>query len=368
MTVTHGTLATGDGHVGARTVRAAVVGAGFMGRVHAESVRRAGGRVVAVTAGRPRAAAVVGADNAYPDLTALLADAEIDVLHVCTPNSTHAEIAHAALSAGIHVICEKPLATNESDAADLVAAAAGRVAAVPFVYRFHPMVREMRARLMSGEAGIVSSISGSYLQDWLAGAGDHDWRVDPALGGPSRAFADIGSHWCDLAEFVTGDRIARLSALTVVVHERDGSPTEDIASVHFATRSGVVGTLVVSQVAAGRKNRLHLEVSGTEASFGFDQEDPEKLWVGRREGNTTLLRDPATMSPQAARYARLPAGHAQGYQDCFDAFVADTYRAVRGEDTAEGLPTFDDGLRAVRITEAVLRSASTGGSWTEVAP
>jgi predicted dehydrogenase len=339
-----------------------------MGRVHAESARRAGGQVVAVTAGRPHAAAVVGADRAYPDLTTLLADAEIDVLHVCTPNSTHAEIAHTALSAGIHVICEKPLATNESDAADLVAAAAGKVAAVPFVYRFHPMVREMRARLASGEAGIVSSVSGSYLQDWLAGAGDHDWRVDPALGGPSRAFADIGSHWCDLAEFVTGDRIARLSAQTVVVHERDGSPTEDIASVHFATRSGVVGTLVVSQVAAGRKNRLHLEVSGTEASFGFDQEDPEKLWVGRREGNTTLFRDPATMSPQAARYARLPAGHAQGYQDCFDAFVADAYRAVRGEGTAEGLPTFADGLRAVRITEAVLRSASTGGSWAEVAP
>jgi len=370
MTVTHGTLAAGDGRVDARIVRAAVVGAGFMGRVHAESARRAGGRVVAVTAGRPvgvHAAAAVGADRAYPDLDALLSEAGIDVLHVCTPNSAHAEIAHAALSAGIHVICEKPLATNEADAVDLVAAAGDRVAVVPFVYRFHPMVREMRARLTSGEAGIVSSITGSYLQDWLADAGDNDWRVDPVLGGPSRAFADIGSHWCDLAEFTTGDRIARLSAQTVVVHERRGTPTEDIATVHFATKSGVVGTLVVSQVAAGRKNRLHLEVSGTEASFGFDQENPERLWVGRRGGNTVLLRDPETLSPQAARYARLPAGHAQGYQDCFDAFVADTYRAVRGEDPAEGLPTFSDGLRAVRITEAVLRSASSGGSWTEVA-
>ncbi|GAB2845874.1 Gfo/Idh/MocA family oxidoreductase [Lentzea nigeriaca] len=362
-------MAADDGHVGVQTVRAGVVGAGFMGRVHAESVRRAGGRVVAMTAGSrgsAHSAAAIGADRGYPDLDALLAEAEIDVLHVCAPNSAHTEIAGAALAAGVHVICEKPLATSEADAEDLVEAVRDRVAVVPFVYRFHPMVREMRARLAIGEAGIVSSISGSYLQDWLADPGDDDWRVDPALGGPSRAFADIGSHWCDLVEFTTGDRIARLSAQTVVVHERNGTPTEDIATVHFSMRSGVVGTLVVSQVAAGRKNRLHLEVSGTQASFGFDQENPERLWVGRRSGNTELLRDPVTLSPQAARYARLPAGHAQGYQDCFDSFVADTYRAVRGEDLADGLPTFADGLRAVRITEAVLRSASSGGSWTEV--
>ncbi|WP_309116482.1 Gfo/Idh/MocA family oxidoreductase [Saccharothrix sp.] len=375
MTVTHGTLATGDGHVGARTLRTAVVGAGFMGRVHAEAARRAGGRVVAATASSPvgadAAAAAVGADRGYPDLAALLSDAQVDVLHVCAPNSAHAGIAEAALAAGVHVICEKPLATSVADATALVAASANRVATVPFVYRFHPMVREMRARLAGGEAGIVSSVSGSYLQDWLAGESDHDWRVDPALGGPSRAFADIGSHWCDLVEFATGDRIARLSAQTVVVHERSGAATEnitteDIATVQFTTARGVVGILVVSQVAAGRKNRLHLEVSGTEASFGFDQEDPERLWVGRRAGSTVLMRDPGTLSPGAARYARLPAGHAQGYQDCFDAFVADTYKAVLGEDPADGLPTFADGLRAVRITDAVLRSAAAGGAWTEV--
>ncbi|MFJ8582275.1 Gfo/Idh/MocA family protein [Micromonospora sp. NPDC093277] len=356
-----------------RTLRVAVVGAGFMGRVHAEAARRAGATVVAAVASRPEGAAAaaraVGADEGYPDLAALLDDADIDVLHVCTPNALHAPVTAAALAAGVHIICEKPLATGSAEARALVQAAGDRVTTVPFVYRFHPMVRELRARLAAGEAGIVASVTGGYLQDWLSRPSDDDWRVDAALGGPSRAFADIGSHWCDLFEFVTGDRIARLSARTAVVHERvraNSEPTEDLAAVHFTTAAGMVGTLVVSQVAAGRKNRLHLELSGTEASFGFDQEDPERLWIGRREGGQTLLRDPESLHPSAARYVRLPAGHAQGYQDCFDAFVADTYRAVRGEDVPDGLPTFADGLRAVRLTETVLASAAADGAWTEV--
>jgi predicted dehydrogenase len=232
------------------------------------------------------------------------------------------------------------------------------------------MVRELRARVAGGGAGVVSTVSGGYWQDWLSRPGDDDWRVDPGLGGRSRAFADIGSHWCDLVEFVTGDRIVRLSARTVVVQSRArvvAAPTEDAAVVGFVTAGGVLGSVVVSQVAAGRKNRLVVEVSGTESSYVFDQEDPERLWVGAREGARVLVRDPGVLSAAAARYARLPAGHAQGYQDCFDAFVADTYRAVAGE-VAEGLPTFADGLRAVRITEAVLHSAATDGAWTEVTP
>ncbi|MEV0807252.1 Gfo/Idh/MocA family oxidoreductase [Micromonospora sp. NPDC050200] len=373
MSVTDLITASGGLESEQQTLRVAVVGAGFMGQVHAEAARRAGATVVAAVASRPEGAAaaarLVGADEGYPDLAALLDDAEIDVLHVCTPNASHAPVAAAVLAAGVPIICEKPLATGSAEAVALVEAAGDRVATVPFVYRFHPMVRELRARLAAGEAGVVASVTGGYLQDWLSRPSDDDWRVDAALGGPSRAFADIGSHWCDLFEFVTGDRIARLSARTAVVHERarrTGKPTEDLAAVHFTTAAGMVGTLVVSQVAAGRKNRLHLELSGTEASFGFDQEDPERLWVGRREGGQTLLRDPGTLHPSAARYVRLPAGHAQGYQDCFDAFVADTYRAVRGEDVPDGLPTFADGLRAVRITDAVLASAAADGAWREV--
>jgi predicted dehydrogenase len=373
MSATHLTDAVDALASAHRTLRVAVVGAGFMGRVHAEAARRAGATVVAAMSSRPESAAAaartVGAERGYPDLAALLGDAEVDVLHVCTPNVAHAPAAAAALAAGVHVICEKPLAVGVAEAVALMDAVGAKVATVPFVYRFHPMVREMRARLAAGEAGIVGTATGGYLQDWLSRPTDEDWRVDPALGGPSRAFADIGSHWCDLFEFATGDRIARLSAQTATVFQRLGNgqpPTEDLATVQFTTAGGTVGTLVVSQVAAGRKNRLHLELSGTEASFGFDQEDPERLWVGRREGSQVLLRDPDTLSASAASYIRLPAGHAQGYQDCFDAFVADTYSAVRGEDTPDGLPTFADGLRAVRVTDAVLASAAAGGAWTEV--
>ncbi|OLF06817.1 oxidoreductase [Actinophytocola xinjiangensis] len=374
MSVTHLT-ASGRG-LGAesRTLRVGVVGAGFMGRVHAEAARRAGATVVAATASSPvradAAAAAIGAQRGYPGVGELLDAAEIDVLHICTPNVTHAPLAAAALAAGAHVVCEKPLATGVTEAGGLVSAATDRIATVPFVYRFHPMVRELRARLTAGEAGTLTTVTGGYLQDWLSRATDENWRIDSGQGGASRAFGDIGSHWSDLFEFVTGDRIARLSARTAVVHGRDGQrtpPTEDLAAVLFATTRGLLGTLVVSQVAAGRKNRLHLELSGTDASFAFDQEDPERLWVGRREGGQVLLRDPDTLHPSAARYVRVPAGHAQGYQDCFDAFVADTYAAVRGE-SPDGLPTFADGLRAVRVTDAVLTSSAADGAWVEVAP
>ncbi len=375
MTVTHLTQTAESGRTEPRTLRIAVVGTGFMGRVHAEAARRAGAAVVGAVAstadGAADAARVVGAERGYPDLASLLSEAGADVVHVCTPNVRHADAVRAALAAGAHVICEKPLATGVADAAAVAGAAlaAGRVATVPFVYRFHPMVREMRARLAAGEAGVVSTVTGGYLQDWLSRPEDDDWRVDPALGGPSRAFADIGSHWCDLVEFVTGERIHRLSAQTSTVQRRaraSATPTEDVAVVQFTTASGVLGTLVVSQVAAGRKNRLHVEVSGTDSSFAFDQEDPERLWIGKRDGNRLLMRDPSTLSPSASAYARLPAGHAQGYQDCFDAFIADTYRAVRGEGSPDGLPTFADGLRAVRITDAVLASAASAGAWTTV--
>lgn len=375
MTVTHLNRTADSGRVESRTLRVAVVGTGCMGRVHAEAARRAGAAVVAAVASTPdgadHAARTVGAERGYPDLHVLLAEAEVDVVHVCTPNVRHTEAVEAALATGTHVICEKPLATTIVNATALTdaAIAAARVGTVPFVYRFHPMVRELRARLATGQAGVVSTVSGGYLQDWLSRPSDDDWWVDAAVGGPSRAFADIGSHWCDLFEFVTNDRIYRLSAQTTTVRTRPSlstAPTEDAAVVHFTTGSGVLGTLVVSQVAAGRKNRLHLEISDTELSFAFDQEDPERLWVGGRDGNQVLVRDPQLLSPSAARYARLPAGHAQGYQDCFDAFVADTYRAVRGEDEPDGLPTFADGLRAVRITEAVLSSAASAGAWTTV--
>ena len=355
------------------TYRAAIVGAGFMGAVHARAIRVAGGEVVGVTASTPdrsrAAAAELGARHAFSEFEALVSHPDVDVVHVCTPNHLHAPVTLAALEAGKHVVCEKPLSTDAATAAEMVTAAQrhDRVATVPFVYRFHPMVREARQRVRSGAIGSVLLAHGSYLQDWLLHPDDDNWRVDAEQGGPTRAFGDIGSHWCDLLEFVTGDRIARLSAQVATVNrQRAARPvtTEDVVTFQFTTLAGVAGSCVISQVSAGRKNRLLLEVSGSEATLAFDQEDPERLWVGERARTGHLWRDPDTLGAEAARFARIPAGHAQGYQDCFDHFVADTAAAIGGR-APDGLPTFTDGLRAAHLAEAVLHSA-VEQTWVEV--
>jgi len=316
------------------------------------------------------AAVALGIDSTYASAADLIDDESIDVVHIVTPNATHFELALAALGRGKHVVCEKPLTTSSADATRLVRAAAeaGVTATVPFVYRFHPMVREARARVAAGETGTLVSIQGSYLQDWLLEASDDNWRVAEALGGPSRAFADIGSHLCDMVEFVTGDRIARLQAITRTVFDERSArtvTTEDLAAVLVEMRSGALGTLLVSQLAPGRKNRLHFELNGTEESIEFDQENPESHWLGRRKGSQLIPRDADQLHPDAARLSIVPAGQSQGYQDAFNAFVADSYAAVRGE-APDGLPRFSDGLRAVRITEAVM-VAAVEARWVEVA-
>ncbi|HEU4658108.1 MAG TPA: Gfo/Idh/MocA family oxidoreductase [Capillimicrobium sp.] len=370
-----------------RALRIGIAGAGFIGAVHARAARLAGARLAGVSASSAeradRAAAALGAERAFARSEQLVTDPDIDVVHVCTPNHLHLPLAEAALAAGKHVVCEKPLATDADGAAGLVAAAqaAGRVAAVPFVYRYYPTVREARERVRDGRTGPVRLLHGTYLQDWLLRAEDDNWRVDATLGGASRAFADIGSHWCDLAEFTTGHRIARLSArLLTAFPERadtahrhafaagadpDGAgttatrpvDTEDAALVQFETDRGALGSVVISQISPGRKNRLWLEIDGADEALAFDQEQPESLWAGRREVTTIVGRDPQHLSPAAARLAVMPAGHPQGYADCFDAFVADVYAAIRDGSVPDGMPRFEDGLRAATITDAVLASA-----------
>ncbi|MBC6496255.1 MULTISPECIES: Gfo/Idh/MocA family protein [Microbacterium] len=360
---------------GLGTIRVGILGGGFMARVHRTAARDAGGEFRAVAtgsvAGGRQAAGELGAGRAEADAAALLASDDIDVVHICTPNATHAGLALRALESGKHVICEKPLATNAADARELarVAGSLGRVTAVPFVYRYHPMVREARARVALGGIGELLTLDCSYLQDWMLLSTDDDWRVRSASGGASRAFADIGSHLCDLIEFVTGQRIRSLSARTRrVFAERAGRAvdTEDIVAILVETESGALGTLLVSQMAAGRKNALTLELHGTRQTLRFEQERPEELWIGMREESRLLLRDPSTASPDSARLQRVPSGHAMGYQDAFNGFIADVYAAIGGA-TPDGLPTFEDGVRSAVLTEAVLASAAADGRWTEVA-
>ncbi|HEX8080931.1 MAG TPA: Gfo/Idh/MocA family oxidoreductase [Jatrophihabitans sp.] len=361
-------------------MQAAIVGTGFIAGVHAHAVRAAGGEVAAVlgsgaatTASGVRA---MGARRGAADLAELLAAPDVDVVHICTPNRTHTEMAQAALAAGKHVICEKPLATSVSDAQRLteLAGEAGRVASVPFVYRFYSSVREARNRIARDAAGPLWLLHGTYLQDWLSASDATNWRMDPALGGASRAFGDIGVHWCDLMEFTTGHRIVRLAAqLGSAYKERhlgDGTEdrtdpgTEDGAVVVFQTDRGAMGSVVVSQVTPGRKNRLWFSFDGPDASYSFDQEAPDALWMGARDQNVVLMRGTEVFGQPASTYSRLPAGHPQGYQDAFNAYVCDVYAAVAGH-APDGLPLFADGLRAAVLTQAVMDAAASQ-TWIEV--
>lgn len=364
-----------------RELTTAIIGAGMMGDTHARAVRLAGAKIAGIVASSPARTAVAASRlgvAGYHSADAAIEDPAVDVIHVCTPNATHYRFALAALSAGKHVVCEKPLATNASEAVELatVAARANRIATVPFVYRYHPMVREARALVREGKIGTLQLIHGSYLQDWLLDERDTNWRVDPQQGGASRAFADIGSHWCDLVEWVSAERFDSVVAslhTTVSLRPASGAKTfetspdtddgayrnvetEDVAGALFTTKSGVLATFAVSQVSPGRKNRLWFEIDGAKSSVVFDQEDSERLWIGARDAMTILVRDPTRGSAEQRRLASLPAGHAQGYAQCFEAFIDDTYAAICGE-CRDGLPTFDDGARAVRIVDAVLASS-----------
>ena len=241
------------------------------------------------------------------------------------------------------------------------------VGAVPFVYRYHPMVREAKSRVESGSLGRVLSIKGEYLQDWLLNPNDTNWRVAEAAGGASRAFADIGVHLCDLVEFISGQRIVKLVASIDTAHkQRAGQAvsTEDMAVVLAKLDGGGLVSLMVSQVAAGHKNGLSVELHGTSESLRFDQETPESLWIGLQDGSRTIMRDPSLLAPDARRLTALPAGHPEGYFDAFVSFMRDVEQAVLGNNP-KGLPNFADGARAAVLTEAVLHSAASA-SWVDV--
>jgi len=368
----------------------AIVGTGMIGAVHRRAALLAGAAIRGVVGSSPERAKEMAqawdAPRAYRDIDEALADPQVQIVHVCTPNHLHRAMAQAALEAGKHVICEKPLATTLEDARTLAALAAstGLVATVPFVYRYHPVVREARARIAHGELGPLRLIHGSYLQDWLLDPASNNWRVDPALGGASRVFADIGSHWCDLVEWVSGERFVDVSAaFETVIAERAATTgqsfatpaaggamqavsSEDVAAALFKTGNGTLASLTVSQVSAGRRNRLWFEIDGAQASVAFDQEDSERLWIGLPDQREEIFtRGPGAGSAEQRRLSVLPAGHAQGYGNCFEAFVADTYRAIVAE-RPEGLPTFEDGLRSALIVDRVIASARSR-AWTPIA-
>jgi predicted dehydrogenase len=368
-------------------MKAAVIGAGFVGRAHIEALRRLGIEVAGLLGSSPERtqgqAEALRIPHVYKSLEELARDTSIGVVHVCTPNNLHLAESAAALRAEKHVVCEKPLAMNPRQTAQLVELARRQrcAAAVAHNLRYYPMCQEARALVERGAIGEPRMVHGSYLQDWLLYPSDWNWRLDPALSGSMRTAADVGTHWLDMIMWITGQRVRELCAdlATIVpVRERPRGPvetfqerkgtdfervkidTEDYASVLLHFERGLRGVMTVSQVSAGRKNRFWYEIDGSEASIAWDGEHPNQLWIGkRREPNRELIKDPALMSPEARGFAAYPAGHAEGYPDTFVQLFKEFYGYVeRGDMNApRPFPTFEAGHVGMVLCEAIAESA-----------
>jgi predicted dehydrogenase len=372
-----------------RDLRAGVVGTGFIGVVHVDALRRLGVEVAGVVGSTKARAEAKRIAPAYDSYDALLADEGVDVVHLTTPNHLHYPQVKQALDAGKHVVCEKPLAMTATESAELLELAerSGLVHCTNFNIRFYPMVQEAQARVGAGEVGDVFTVHGGYLQDWLLLDTDWNWRLENDKGGELRAVGDIGSHWMDLTQFVTGRRIeavfADLATMIPVRRrptgevetfasaadvERVEAPmtTEDVAHILLRFEDGARGSLVVSQVSAGRKNSLRFEVDGSRASLAWDAESHETLWLGRRDApNELLLRNPALLSEEARATTSLPAGHAEGFGDTFKELYRAVYRAVAAGEPGDDYPTFRAGHVENVLAEAVAESHRTQ-RWVEV--
>lgn len=376
-------------------IGAAVIGSGFIGTVHIEALRRIGVRVTGLLSASPevgvRRAVELGLPRSYTSLGELLADDEVAVVHVTSPNRLHAAQVREILAAGRHVVCEKPLAMTSAESRELVAlaAAAGLVNAVNFNIRWYPLNQHAAALVAEGGLGDVRLVTGHYLQDWLLLDTDWNWRLDPAEGGALRAVGDIGSHWLDLTSFVTGLRVESVMAdlaTFIPVRRRPAGPvqtfsaelaaetvpvdirTEDVATILLRYEGGARGSVAISQLSPGRKNSVVYQIDGSSSAVGWDSEQPDSLWIGHRDRpNEQLLRNPALMNADGAAATRLPGGHVEGFADTF----ASVFTAVYA-DVASGRPserpryaTFAAGHEEMAIGDAVLESARTG-RWTEV--
>ena len=381
-----------------RRLRAAVIGMGFVGPFHVDAIRRGGyGEVVAIAgsdAGRARdRARQLGVPLGTADHRSLLDDPGIDVVHVCTPNDTHVELATAVLEAGKHLVLEKPVALVAAAGRSLAALARDRGlhAAGALTYRGYPMVRRARALVAGGELGELRLIHGGYIQDWLALATDYNWRLDPNVGGASRAVADIGTHWIDTAEYISGLRAQavfadlatflaqrtrpRTAGLAFAAGVGAGDPvdvrSEDAATILVRFEGGARGAAVISQVSPGRKNAFTLELAGSRATLDWDQEDAEHLWIRDRDESRLLTRRPEDGPGPGPGTPSLPAGHPEGWAEALRDLLRPFYAAIaRGDGpgtltAGPGYPTLDDGARGVAFVEAVLES-SRAGRWVTI--
>jgi len=367
--------------------RTAIIGAGFMGRTHLEALRRLGrvevAMIVAETLEEARQFAdATGLEHAGDDYRKVLENPSIDAVHICTPNALHFPIGKAALLAGKHVLCEKPLATSSAEGQELVALAAERKLRNCTCHnlRYYPVVQHIRRMREDGDLGEILIAQGTYSQDWLLYDTDWNWRIDSKTNGPSRVLADIGSHWCDMIEHVTGLRIQSICADLQTFHPVRKRPrtavesfagktlapadyepipidTEDFGSAIFRLGDRARGAYTASQVSAGRKNSFRIEIFGTKSSAAWDGERPDELWIGNRNTNNQLIvKDPSLLKPAARSYADYPGGHSEGYDDTFKQVFRRFYQSIDDLSAAPEYPQFQDGFRQLQILEAELES------------
>lgn len=382
-----------------RNLKIGVVGLGFIGPAHIEGIRRQGVEVHGIAEFTPELAREKAAELnipvAYSSYEAMLADPEIDVVHICSPNFLHFPQAKQALLAGKHVVCEKPLTITAAQAKELVDLAKEKnlVNAINFNLRFYPVNFEARHRVQNVDFGNIFIIQGSYLQDWLLYPTDWNWRLDSQQGGTLRAVADIGSHWLDLVMFITGLKVVEVFAdlktfypirkkpiarIETFASQESGAAqeyedkhvqTEDYASILIRFENGASGILSVSQMSAGRKNRLFYEIDGAQAAVSWDSEHPNDLWIGHRDRlNEILIKDPSLMSAEGKAVASYPGGHAEGFPDTFKQLQKKVYAYILNNDFSvkPDFPTFTDGYISLLIEEAILKSSQTG-SWVKIA-
>lgn len=379
------------------SIKAGIIGTGFIGPAHVEAIRRLGFVEVLAVAERGDDLAAFKAKElsipkSYGDYKQMLADPEIQVIHNCTPNHLHFDVNKEIMAAGKHVISEKPLAMNIQESRELVRLAdeSDVVNAIDFNYRYMPLVQQARAMCqIHNDVGRIYNIHGSYLQDWLHQETDWNWRLVPEMSGNSRAIADIGSHWCDIVQFITGLKIVSVMADLVTIHPTRKRPkvevetyagktlkpedmedvainTEDYASVLLEFDNGAHGVMTVSQVAAGRKNCLSFEIDGANCALGWNQEKPNELWIGRRnEPNQVMMKDPSLMHEEARDYAHYPGGHNEAYPDGPKNLFRNVYGYIAGTRPGGDFATFLDGHKEIAICEAMLQS-SNERRWVEV--
>ena len=380
-----------------RKIKAAVAGMGFIGTAHVEALRRLNNVEVTAVCGTERGirakAEELGVGNYYSDYHEMLKNPEIDTIHICTPNALHFQMAKDALHAGKHVICEKPLTTTKEEAEELLVLAKekGLIHATNFNIRFYPLMHQLQAMVEKGDLGEIFSVNGSYLQDWLFYETDYNWRLEPDKSGESRAIADIGSHWMDLVEFVTGLKVTEVFADFATFHKIRKKPlnpidtysgklltpdeyqdvpinTEDYATVMMRFENGARGVMTVSQVFAGKKNCLSFDLAGSKRSAAWNSEKPNEIWFGRRDTvNESLLKDPSILYPEARGLVSYPGGHNEGFPDTFKQNFIKIYQAIV-ENAAGGkveYPTFEAGLREIMLCEKIIES-NKKGAWVKL--